>query len=219
MTRIRIVVVDDHEIVRRGLRVALGEEPDMVVVGEAQTGQEAVRIAREKHPDVMLLDVKLAGMDGAEACRRIRAEAPATAVVMLTSYLEDSLVLRSLVAGAKGYLIKDVEPDELKKAIRSVFRGEAVLDTKVTLKVIATVAAEGQPGQTAPTLLKQALLSQTDLAILRHLSEGRTDKEIGALVHLSPHTVRDHLKRVRGILAVHSRAAIVREAMKRGLIY
>ena len=218
MTRIRIVVVDDHAVVRQGLRAALEEETDMVVVGEALTGQEAVRVARQKHPDVMLLDVKLADMDGAEACHRILAEVPATAILMLTSYQQDSLVLRSLVAGAKGYLIKDVELDDLRKAIRSVFRGDAVLDTKVTLKVIATVAAEGKLGQAAPTFLKQVLLSETDLAILRHLCEGRTDKEIGALVHRSPHTVRDHLKRVRGILGVHSRTAIVREAMKRGLI-
>lgn len=132
MANIRIAVVDDHEVVRQGLRPALELEPDMAVVGEARTGAEAIELARQHQPDVMLLDVRLGDLDGPEVCRRVLDIAPRTAVIMLTNYLQDGLVFRSLVAGAKGYVIKDVELVELKKMIRVVYQGGSVLDPKVT---------------------------------------------------------------------------------------
>ena len=219
MTKIQIVVVDDHEVVRHGLRLSLELESDMVIVGEARTGEEAVRVAQEKKPDVMLLDARLEDIDGPEVCRRVLAAAPRTAVVMLTNYLQDGLVFRSLVAGAKGYVIKDVELAELKRMIRAVYNGGSVLDPKVTSQVISTAAGRGSLPQAAPSLAKHAvLLSDTDLAIIRHLAQGLTNKQIGARVHLSPHTVKDHLEKICASLGVHSRTEIVAEALRHGLI-
>jgi two-component system, NarL family, response regulator DevR len=219
VSKIRIVVVDDHEVVRHGLRLSLELEPDLAVVGEARTGEEAIRIARESRPDVVLLDVRLEGADGPEVCRRIIDVAPRTAVIMLTNYLQDGFVLRSLMAGAKGYVIKDAQLSELKKMIRSVYRGGAVLDPKVTGQVISTAKLSGEVSLGRPGSAWQVTaLSETDLAILKHLSEGLTDKQIAGRVHLSPHTVKDHLEKIRTVLDVGSRTEIVATALRRGLV-
>jgi len=221
MPKIRIVVVDDHEVVRHGLRLSLELEPDMAVVGEARTGEDALRIVVDQKPDVVLLDVRLEGADGPEVCRQILAVVPRTAVVMLTNYLEDGFVLRSLMAGAKGYVIKDVQLSELKKMIRSVFRGGSVLDPKVTAQVISTVTASGEMPAARGTGRRPVTvtaLSDTDLAILRHLASGMTDKQIAGRVHLSPHTVKDHLEKIRALLDVGSRTEIVATALRRGLV-
>src|SRR5262245_32317444 len=193
----------------------------MAVVGEARTGEDALRMIAGSRPDVVLLDVRLEGADGPEVCRKILEAAPRTAVVMLTNYLEDGFVLRSLMAGAKGYVIKDVQLSELKEMIRSVFRGGSVLDPKVTAQVISTVTASGDTpaargvGRRPVTV---TALSETDLAILRHLSAGMTDKQIAGRVHLSPHTVKDHLEKIRTLLDVGSRTEIVATALRRGLV-
>ena len=220
---IRIVVVDDHEIVRHGLRQTLAREADMEVVGEARSGADAVRVAQQLQPDIMLLDVKLDDLEGPEVCRRVLAVAPSTAVVMLTSYLQDGVVLRSLMAGAKAYVIKDVELGELKRTIRSVSRGHSVLDPKIASRVIASVAAQGSKtsggrhtnGRGAPT---PTSLSDTDLLILQHLAKGLTNKEIAARVHLSAHTVKDHLEKIGAAFEVRSRTEIVAVALRAGVI-
>jgi two-component system, NarL family, response regulator DegU len=223
MATIRIVVVDDHAIVRYGLRRALESEADMDVIGEACSGADAVRLAEQKRPDIMLLDVKLDDLDGPEVCRRVLAVAPKTAVVMLTSYLQDGVVLRSLMAGAKAYVIKDVELGELKRTIRSVYRGHSVLDPKIASRVIASAAGNGNKmahgrsgsgrGAPAPTMF-----SETDLMILRHLAKGLTNKEIAAQVHLSAHTIKDHLEKIGVAYGARSRTEIVAEALRAGLI-
>lgn len=215
VAKIRIVIVDDHAVVRHGLRLLLESEEDMEVTGEARTGAEAAQVARETRPDVMLLDVRLEDLDGPEVCRRVLLASPETAVVMLTNYQHDDLVMRSLLAGAKGYMLKDVDLDELKSVIRSVHRGDSVLDPKVASRLISTVVAGGRtPGRRRPA----ASLSETDLAIIRYLSVGLSNKEIGARVHLSPHTVKDHVEKICAILGVRSRVEIVAEALRRGLI-
>ena len=219
MPKIRIVVVDDHEVVRHGLRLSLELEPDMALIGEARTGEEALAMVADGKPDVVLLDVRLEGADGPEVCRRILEVAPRTAVVMLTNYDQDGFVLRSLMAGAKGYVIKDVQLSELKKMIRSVYRGGSVLDPKVTGQVISTVALAVDAPVVRPGGPRQVTtLSDTDLTILRHLAEGLTDKQIAGRVHLSPHTVKDHLEKIRGVLDVGSRTEIVATALRRGLV-
>jgi two-component system, NarL family, response regulator DevR len=215
--RIRVVVVDDHDVVRYGLRQLLEREADMEVIGEASTGTEAVRIATRDQPDVVLLDVKLEDLDGPEVCRRILGVAPRTAVVMLTSYLQDAVLLRSLAAGAKGYLIKDVDLDEVKRTVRAVHRGHSVLDPKVAARVIASAMAPNGKAVNGHAV-SHAALSETDLAILRHLAKGSTNKEIGAQVHLSAHTVKDHLEKIGAALQVRSRTEIVAEALRAGLI-
>jgi DNA-binding NarL/FixJ family response regulator len=217
MPKITIAIVDDFEVVRVGLRTALEAEPDMEVIGEAGTVEDAVRLGTEAKPDVMLLDLKLRseGYDGPEVCRQVLAGSPKTAVIVLTNYLQDVMVFRSLVAGAKGYVIKDVELNELKKMIRSAFRGVSVLDPKITEQVISRATARS--GR-RPAGDGTDALSDRDLAIIDHLSRGLSNKEIGALVHLSTSTVKDHLERISGARGVHSRAAIVGEALRRGLI-
>jgi DNA-binding NarL/FixJ family response regulator len=216
MSKIRIALVEDHEIVREGLRATLGTEPDMVIVGEARTGEEGVRLAETQRPDVMLLDIRLGDLDGPEVCRRVVALAPKTAVVMLTSYAQETLLVRSLAAGAKGYVVKDVEVAELKRMIRLVYRGNAVLDPKVTAHVVATVVKGG--ARSATDGPRAALLSETDVAIVRYLCEGLTNKEIATRINLSPHTVKDRLDRIRETLGARSRAQVVAKALHEGLI-
>ena len=215
--RIRIVVVDDHEVIRHGVRTVLNAEGDMEVVGDAASGTEAVRVAEQLQPDVMLLDVKLADFDGPEVCERVLAVAPRTAVIMLTSYLQDGVILRSLTAGAKGFLIKDIELTELKRMVRSVHRGHSVLDPKVASRVIASVMADNGHAGSRKTI-PPPRLSETDHAILRHLAKGLTNKEIAALVNLSTHTVKDHLQKIGISLDARSRTEIVAAAMRAGLV-
>ena len=215
--RIRIVVVDDHEVIRHGVREVLKTEGDMDVVGEAACGSDAIRLAEELQPDVMLLDVKLADFDGPEVCERVLAVAPRTAVIMLTSYLQDGIILRSLTAGATGFLIKDIEINELRRTVRSVHRGHSVLDPKVASRVIASVMAENGPAA-ARKAAAPPRLSDVDVAILRHLAKGSTNKEIAGLVHLSTHTVKDHLQKIGISLDARTRTEMVAAALRAGLI-
>src|SRR5438445_10550494 len=208
--RITVAIVDDHEIVRAGLKQALEREPDIAIVGEARTGNEAVHVAEGLRPHVMLLDVKLEDVEGPEVCRRVLAASPGTAVVMLTSYCQDSIILKSLNAGAKGYLIKDVELAEVKRTIRAVFRGHSVLDPKVAPRVIANATNANGRATTG--------LSERDIAIIKYVAGGLTNKEIGSLVHLSSHTIKDRLEKIAAAFDVRSRAEIVAEAFRAGLL-
>jgi DNA-binding NarL/FixJ family response regulator len=217
MSTIRIVVVDDHEVVRHGLRLSLELEADMQVIGEARTGMEGVKVALEKRPDVMLLDVRLDDIDGPEVCRRVHEAAPKIAILMLTNYTHDAMVLRSLVAGAKGYVIKDVELAELKKMIRAVHRGNAVLDPRIATSVISS-ATNGGAAASAAAGAQSMSFSDVDLVIVRHVAKGLTNREIAGLVHLSPHTIKDRLSKICDTLEVGSRTEIVAEALRRGLI-
>jgi two-component system, NarL family, response regulator DevR len=214
--RMTLVIVDDHEIVRHGLRAALAQETDMEVVADVRTGRDAIRIAQQLRPDVMLLDVRLEDTDGPSVCERVRAVAPDTAVVMLTSYHQDGMVLRSLAAGARGYVVKDVELSELKRMIRAAYRGQCVLDPTVAPHVIAAATSTGTTNQAS---VKRTLaLSDFDLDVVRHLARGLTNKQIGALVHRSPHTVKDHLEKICAALEVRSRTEAVAAALRIGLI-
>jgi len=212
--RIRILIVDDHEVVRHGLHQFLERETDMEIIGEAGTGLDAVAIAEAKRPDVVLLDAKLGDIDGPDVCRRVLTVSPATAVVVLTGYLQDGVVLQCLAAGAKGFLIKDVELAEVKRTVRAVYRGHSVLDPKVAARVIANATASN--GQRLRRLV--GVLSESDRTIVRHVAAGLTNKQIAALVHLSPHTVKDRLERMAATLGVRSRTEIVAESMRAGLL-
>jgi two-component system NarL family response regulator len=214
MARIRIALVDDHQIVREGLRASLAVEPDMEIVADARTGAEALRLARSCRPDVMLLDVRLEDMEGPEVCRGVLEDSPRTGVIMLTSYRQEAVLMRSLAAGARGYVIKDVDLSELKRMVRLVYRGNSVVDPQVTGHLIAGWAAKPNGASKTPA----SALTASDLTIIRHLSEGLTLKEIGARVHLSPHTVKDRLEKIKESMGVHSRAEVITKAVSEGLI-
>ena len=212
--RIRILIVDDHEVVRHGLRQALEREADMEIIGEAGTGMGAVRMAEGGRPDVVLLDAKLGDVDGADVCRRVLAVSPATAVVVLTAYLQDGVILRALAAGARGYLIKDVELAEIKRTVRAVYAGHSVLDPKVASRVIANATTVNGKAVSR----RAAVLSERDLAIVRYVARGLTNKAIAARVHLSPHTIKDRLEKIAAGFGVRSRSEIVAESIRAGLL-
>lgn len=219
MNKIKICIVDDHEVVRHGLKLSLELERDLVVIGEASSGSDAIALTKAKAPDVLLLDVRLGDIDGPEVCQQILSSCPKTSVIMLTSYLNDGLVFRSLMAGAKGYVIKDVELAELKKMIRTVAKGRSVLDPKVTEKVISKIkGGHIEKGGGIKVDAARGLLSELDLKIMRYVSEGLTNTEIGERVCLSHHTVKDHVRKIMDYLEINSRTAIGAEAIKRGLI-
>jgi DNA-binding NarL/FixJ family response regulator len=212
MARIRILVADDHEVVRQGLVSSLQMESDMEVVGSASLGEQAIRFATLKRPDILLLDVRFPDIDGPDVCRRVVDAAPKTAVIMLSSYRQDSMILRSLKAGARGYLIKDIDLIEMKKMIRSVYRGNGALDPSIARRVMEVATQPERP------VTDMAALSEIDLAIIRHVARGLTNKQIAALVHRSPHTIKDHLEKISAALDARSRAEIVAAAFKTGLI-
>ncbi|MDI7276059.1 MAG: response regulator transcription factor [Anaerolineae bacterium] len=212
MEAIRILLVDDHHIVRQGIRSLLETEPDLRVVGEAANAREALALVDEAPPDVVVLDVRLPDMDGAEVCRRIAARHPQLPTLILTAFSDDATVLGCVRAGARGYLLKDTDLPELVRAIRAVHRGDAVLHPKAAGVVMGELRCGQRQGERA------AALSQREEEILRLAAEGLTNREIGERLFLSASTIKLHMSRMMDRFGVGSRAALVREAARRGLI-
>ncbi|MGE5674349.1 MAG: response regulator [Mycobacterium leprae] len=209
---IRIVICDDHSIVREGLKaVFTGEE--FVVVGEAANGREAVEIARRKQPDVILMDLQMPGMGGIEATKAILAEQPAVRIVALTTFADDRLVTECLRAGFHGYVIKDVDRAELKRHVRAVLRGEAVIDPKVAGVLLNRVRG-GAPAQEST----EAPLSPQQLAILKLVAQGHSNREIADQVGLSENTVKGHVGEILHKLEAKNRVEAAIRATERGWI-
>ena len=206
---IRLVIVDDHSIVREGLCSILNAEPDFQVVGEASNGEEALRVVERARPDVVLLDLKMPGAPGADVCRDITAKRPETAVIILTAFLDSDMIYRCIQAGAKGYVVKDVERADLKRKIRAAARGEGVLDEKAASPVLERL----RKGTAAPVQL-----TEREVTILRLIAEGLTNKEIGAQLYLSEATVKDQLRKIMDKYGVEHRISAVIAASKQGLI-
>ena len=200
--KIAVLVVDDHEVVRLGLRTLLGRERTIEVVGEAGTAAEAVAQARRLRPDVVVMDVRLPDRSGVEACREIRTEVPGTQVVMLTSYADDDAVLASIMAGASGYLLKQARGQELARAVETVASGQSLLDPGVTQKVLdrmkRLVAGQDPDGMAA--------LSSQEQRVLALVAQGKTNKEIAGELGLSDKTVKNYLSHVFEKLSVARRA-------------
>src|SRR6266851_9528455 len=186
----RVLLVDDHELVRAGLRTMLGGDPGISVVGDADTGSAALAQARALAPDLVLLDARLPDMDGDEVCQRLLTEMPGVAVVILTTFAEDDLVRRCVRAGARGYLLKDIAHLDLGRNLRAVMRGEAVIDSKVAPAVLAAarLAAEA-PSQTQSLNTRQR-------EVLRLVAEGLSNREIATRTHLSEHTVKGYVEEI-----------------------
>ncbi len=212
--KIRVLLADDHALVRQGIRQFLEAADDIVVVGEAADGAQAVRLVEELEPDVALLDVQMPGTSGIEAMRQIKARFPAVRALVLTAFDDDPYVFALLQAGANGYLLKTAEMDDLLRAIRAVHRGESALSPEVTGKVLRQLQA-GRPAAAAEQVES---LTQREVEILRLAARGLTNKAIGLEVGVSDRTVQGHLANIYGKLGVASRTEAVTEALKRGWI-
>lgn len=207
MKRIRVLIADDHPVVRAGLQAMLAGQPDFELVGEATTGVEAVAMAAQLHPDVVLIDLRMAELDGAGATAQIRAQQPKMPVLVLTTYDSNADILRAIEAGATGYLLKDTPRDELFAAIRTVSQGKAVLAPVVATRLLRQ--------RQMPV---EERLSARELEVLTLVARGASNKEIARTVHLSEATVKSHLIHVFEKLGVSDRTAAVTVALERGLL-
>ncbi len=211
---IRVLLADDHPVVRRGLAALLGTLDELVVVGEAEDGAAAVREAQLTTPDVVLMDVRMPGMDGVEATRRIRAAVPEVAVLMLTMYDDDATVFTAMRAGAQGYLLKGAEQDEIVDAVRAVVRGQAIFGPGIAGRVLEHFA---HPPARVAADEPFPELSPRERDVLSLLSQGRRTAEIAATLHLSPKTVSNNLTTIFTKLGVSDRTAAVLRARDRGV--
>jgi DNA-binding NarL/FixJ family response regulator len=202
---IRVLIVDDHPVVREGVRAMLAAEADIEVAGQAASGEEAVTFAREQPCDVVLMDLRMPGTDGVAATARILAADPSARVVVLTTYETDADILRAVEAGAAGYLLKDAPPGDVASAIRAAARGETVLAPSVAARLVTHVRRP-----------PRELLSAREVEVLRLVARGLTNAEIGRRLYISEATVKTHLLRLFGKLGVSDRTAAVTTAIERG---
>jgi len=209
-TRIRVLIVDDHEMVREGLMAMLQPEQDFEVVGQTGHGLEVADLVQSTRPDVVLLDARLPDLSGVEVCRRLAISHPDVSVVILTTYTDPDLVQECIQAGARGYVVKDVERFSLKESIRAVYRGQSVLAPQVAGHVMEGARAREQAGS------RRAALSASQVAILRLISRGHSNREIAAEVHLSENTVKTHVQEIFRKLGVRNRVEAAILAGKSG---
>jgi DNA-binding NarL/FixJ family response regulator len=202
-----VLLVDDHPVVREGLRGMIDAEHDLTVVGEAGSGAEAIALAESLRPDVILMDLRMPDVDGVTATERILAALPRTRIVVVTTYESDSDILRAVEAGAAGYLLKDASRAELAEAVRDAARGKTVLAPTVADRLVHFVRQ--------PT---SAALSTREVEVLGHVAKGKSNAEIGRELHISEATVKTHLLRAFNKLGVSDRTAAVTTAMSLGLL-
>ena len=204
---IRVLLVDDHGVVRQGLRMFLGLDPEFEIVGEAADGAEALRLARELKPDVVLMDLLMPGMDSITATAAIRRELPDTEVVALTSVLEDASVIGAVRAGAIGYLLKDIEADELRRAIKAA-TGKVQFSPQAAARLMREVRAPDSP----------EALTEREIEVLRLLAHGQSNKEIARNLVIGEKTVKTHVSNILGKLGVPSRTQAALYAVRVGLV-
>ena len=205
---IRIVIADDHQVVRRGLRAFLELDPEMVVVGEAADGAEAVRLAQHLQPDIVLMDLLMPVMDGIAATAAIRHELPETEVLALTSVLEDASVVGAVRAGAIGYLLKDTEADALCRAIKAAVEGQVQLTPQAAARLMQVVSAPESPQP----------LTERETDVLRLLAQGQANKQIARSLCIAEKTVKVHVSNILGKLGVQSRTQATLYAIRIGLV-
>jgi NarL family two-component system response regulator LiaR len=208
---IRVLVADDHAIVRRGICALLATEPDIEVVGEAQDGREAVAEAQRLRPDVVLMDLVMPCMDGLEATRHIAACQPEVRVLVLTSFSGDDKVFPAIKAGALGYLLKDSGPEELVQAIQQVYRGESSLHPTVARRLLHELSAHAGRGPGSD------LLTERETEVLRLIAQGRSNREIAQQLAISEATVRTHVSNILNKLKLSSRTQAALYALREGL--
>ena len=207
MSKIRLVIVDDHPVVRDGLRGMLENQPDFEVVGEASNGEEAVQMASSLNPEVMLMDLRMPVMDGVTALREIKVSNPTVQVLVLTTYDSDADILPAIEAGAMGYLLKDTSREDLYSAIRATASGESVLSPGVAARLIGQMRAPAEEK-----------LSSREVEVLQLVADGASNREIANRLHISQATVKSHLIHVFDKLGVSDRTAAVTVALRRGIL-
>lgn len=213
MTKIRVLLVDDHAIVRLGVMTLINDQPNMEVVGEAGTSAEAISLVENLQPDVVLMDIRMPGEGGIEATRQIASNYPHVKVVMLTSYAEDELLVRAIRAGAVGYILKQVGNEELMRAVEAAARGEALLDSVTTSRLLARVR------ETERKVEKDAFrdLSERELDVLVELARGKTNAEIGQVLNLKEKTVRNYVSNILDKLNLSNRVELATYAVQYNL--
>ncbi|MEV5706807.1 response regulator transcription factor [Actinoallomurus sp. NPDC052274] len=214
---IRVLVADDQTLVRAGFRILLDRAEDIEVVAEAADGEEAVALTRAHRPDVVLMDVRMPGTDGLAATRRILADerTPGVKVIVLTTFDLDRYVFAALHAGASGFLLKDIDPDALRQAVRTVFAGDALLAPRVTRRLIA--AFVGRSGQPAFDPALPSALTDRERQVVALVAEGLTNEEIGRRLAMSPATAKTHVNRAMAKVGARDRAQLVVFAYRSGL--
>lgn len=210
----RVVIADDHELARTGLRGMLTGEPDLEVVGEAATGQQAVTLCRRLRPDVALMDVRMPDLDGLAATRIIKEESPRTAVVMVTMHENPEYLLEALKAGASGYVLKDATHEEVLRTVRRVVDGEALLTPEIASRLLVRLVREKAA---APPPTPAVGLTSRERTVLRQVAQGWTNREIAADLHLSTGTVKVHVERILAKLGVSHRTQAAVRAVEMGL--
>jgi len=207
----RVLIVDDHTIVRSGLRLLLETADHLEVVGEAENGRMALTLAADLQPDVILMDLRMPEMDGLTAIGHLQTEQPHIAVIILTTYNEDEMMLRGLQAGARGYLLKDMSRDSLIDTIEAAVRGDTLLKPEILQRALAA-----QQPTAAPVAAANIDLTERELEVLRATAEGETNKGIGLRLGITDRTVKAHLSSIYNKLGVDSRAAAIAAAARRG---
>ena len=212
--KITILIVDDHEVVRQGLKAYLESQPDFKVVAEASSGEEAIEAAMEYLPDVVLMDLVMSGVGGVEATRKVKAITPRTQIVVLTSYYQDEFIFPALKAGAISYVLKDVLMDDLVEAIRKAAQGEAVLHPKVAERVIKEInGAKGQPYNPFTELTNR------EMEVLRLIAKGLSNAELAAELFISENTVKGHVSNILSKLQLADRTQAAVYAWEQGLVH
>ncbi len=213
MNPIRLLLVDDHEVVRLGLTTLFNDHPNLQVAGEAGTAAEAIRAVERLHPDIVLMDIRIPGEGGIEATRQITTQFPKTKVIMLTSFADDDLILRAVSAGAVGYVLKQIGNEELLRAIDAVARGDALIDPSTTARLLARVRESERKAE------EDAFrdLSDRELDVLVEVARGKTNAEIGKTLFLSEKTVRNYISTVLEKLHLTNRIELATYAVEHHL--
>ncbi|WP_003543774.1 response regulator transcription factor [Desulfotomaculum nigrificans] len=213
MNAISLIIVDDHEIVREGLKLTLQREPDFNVIGEASSGRELIKLIKTTRPDVVLLDERMPEERGIEICRTLTKLYPDLKIIILTAYAEqEDYIVQAMMAGAKGFLIKNVEIFELKRAIRAVVRGETVLDSQVAASIVNKL--KEVPNKNSSL----SLLTEQQISIAKLVAQGLKNREIAEQLYLSENTIKFHIQNIMRKLNVNNRIALVAKLLEKDII-